>query len=483
MKIEPLSTYRPREFALLTPGPRSLYVETKWGKQLFKGTRDVDNALRKLSDFTCYVASGLERLKHTTPATSWVMSTWRGKGIRMTYGPTGTTVTSLRSTLDASDDPYRDLDAALAWLRSYGVAPASISSMAWKLFRSSLNDTVTLGVDPTLSEPSFFGGRQEITTPAVFKDMKALDLKAAYPYAMSRAPFALTLREVDPSTHLDPTVAGLAVATVRVPATLPYPPLPVRLSPHAISFQWGELNGTWTWVELDAARRLGCDVTTHKVYAPRTSDDLFSTWWDMAQTGRELPGAAAKLAKAIANSTWGQFAMRGNDRTEVMWADDKGNEPYESDLPARPMPHRWAIHVASEVTARVRTQTLLEALYGSGDAAHVDTDGVIIPLHATNPKNYGDAFGQWRVKEIMKVCEVRAPQLYRFQRRHEGSGHPWHYVAAGMNHDQAQRTFERSDATGVSFLSVLDTCLPPTNADDAVAIERLLREATERGVA
>lgn len=483
MKIEPLRSYKPRDFALLTPGQRSLYVETKWGKQLFQGSRDVTNALHKLSDFTCYVAAGLERLKTTTSARDWVMTTWRGKGVTMTHVASGVKVTSLRGTLEGSDDPFKDLNECLAWLRQYGIPPASISSMSWKLLRASLNDTVTVVADPDVTSRAFFGGRQEILEPKTYKDMKALDLKAAYPYAMAARPVALSLRKVDNSTTIDPNQAGMAEARVFVPSNLNFPPLPIRLSEQAIQFQWGKMEGVWTWVELRAAMDLGCDVEIVNNYAPGRTADLFGTWWQMAQEGRDLPGEANRLAKAIANSTWGQFAMRPDRQTEVAWADDRGEEPFETPKIGGRRDTKYAIHVAAEVTGRVRAQTLLEGIYGTGaDPAHIDTDGIIVPLSAAMPKNSGVDFGQWRVKETMTTLEVKAPQFYRFRRPQELEG--WHYVAAGMNPELARKTFEKHPETsGIGYLSMADVCLPPSHAADQSYIDRLLLEAAQLGVA
>jgi hypothetical protein len=482
MKIDPLRSYKAKDFALLTPGHKCLYVETKWGKQLFTGKRDINNALHKLSGFTCYVSAGLERLKNTTVARDWVLDTWRGKGVKMTHIPSGVTITSLRSTLEGSDDPFRDLNECLSWLRQYGIPPSSISSMAWKLFRASLNDTVTLGFNPDISENAFFGGRQEISRPNTYKHVKSLDIHAAYPSAMASRDVSLTMREVDARTNLDPALSGLARATVTVPADLRHPPLPVRIAPQLIQFQWGQLEGTWSWIELDAAKKLGCDVQVHQCWAPGRTADLFGGWWDMAQQGRTLPGKAGQLAKAIANSTWGQFAMRGDERSQISWADDRGLQHFETQLPARAIPHKWGLHIACEVTSRVRTQTLMEGMYGVGNAIHVDTDGLIVPASAADPINSGNGFGQWRVKEKIRTLELRAPQFYRYQREQEDYI-DWHYVASGMNKDLARRTFEDNDISGsIAFLEIADKCLPPADVNDELLMYAIYNEAQMLGV-
>ena len=477
MKIEPLGKYNPRKYALLTPGNRSLYVETKDGKQLFSGKRDVENALSKLVGFSCYVGSGLQRLKNTTGATQWVLSTWRGRDVKMTHIPTGVTVTSLQSTLIDAEDPFEALSDCLEWIKQFGIAPGSISGMAWKLLRASLGNSVQLGFDPEISERAFFGGRQEIWQPDVYRNVKSVDLKAAYPTAMSKEPVALSLRKVDNSTTLDPTLAGMAEANVFVPLNLPYAPLPVRIDKNAIQFQYHEISGVWTWRELDAAKQIGCEVEVTQCYAPRRSFDLFGPWWDMAKEGRSLINGGDRMAKAIANSTWGQFSMRGDDRGQVYWADDRGSNPFITDLPKRNLPHVWGLHIAAEVCSRVRTQTLLEGLYGSpGWVVHVDTDGIIMHDSANLPKNSGDNFGQWRVKETMNQCEIRAPQFYRYTKL--GEPDRWHYVASGQTHDQAVQTFSRhpDTMTKISFLSRLDHCLAPGSSRDVEGINRQLEE-------
>jgi hypothetical protein len=312
--------------------------------------------------------------------------------------------------------------------------------------------------------------------------MKLLDIHAAYPSAMASRDVALDLRLVHSSTTLDPSEAGLARASVFVPRELPHPPLPVRIGPEAIQFQWGHIKGVWSWVELDLARRLGCDVKVQEVWAPGRTTDLFGAWWGEAQTGRSLEGKASKLAKAIANSTWGQFAMRGDQRSEVSWADDRGNEEYEIELPPKSMPQRWGIHIASEITARVRTQMLEEGMYGIGGSIHADTDGVIVPVGSASPKNFGKGFGSWQTKELMKTVDLRAPQLYRFTRLADGAG-DWKYVASGMRPDMARKIFEKGVlGTNISYLDISDKCLPPADADEQEMLDAIYKEAKSLGV-
>ena len=60
-------------------------------------------------------------------------------------------------------------------------------------------------------------------------------------------------------------------------------------------------------------------------WAPRRTFDLFGPWWELAETGRNLPGCAATLAKSIINATWGRlYCINGDQRAEVRWSDQEG---------------------------------------------------------------------------------------------------------------------------------------------------------------
>lgn len=377
------------------------------------------------------------------------------------------------------------LISCLTWVRAYGVEPASIPRMAWNLWRATLPRAVTISTDPRLAASGFYGGRQGITRPGTYGHMVALDIEAAYPSEMASAPFGLRLRSVSPSSDLEPDTPGLAHARVRVPADAPFPPLPVRLGPAAISFQRGLISGVWPWRELAAARSLGFDVEVTASWAPRATADLFSEWWDVVRIGRDLPGPAATLAKAIANSTWGQFAMSGTDRGMVRWEDDRGDKPFVVDRGPQLMPHRYMAHIAAETTGRVRSRLLTGPLYGwKGSPVHMDTDGVIMRRRTKLPPERGP--GHWRQTAAMRKVDVRAPQLYRYQCQGVCCLRTpqWHYVAAGVPADMAPQVF-RHEATDDGTMIAngrmnFDLVLPPTDAQDKEGIRRWLTAAGVR---
>lgn len=485
MNLSPPERYKPRPHALLIPGTGSCLVRTLWGDAHAKSRRDVELALQKLRGHACYVAGALRPLVRTTDAQSWELALWRGREVSARHVPSGVTVTSLRGGLDAEADPFAALTTFLSWVGGYGVAAGSLTGMAWRLLCATLSHPVSIFSDPAISRAALFGGRQEVRLRhedqlTHYRHQKLLDIKGAYPAQMARLPVALSFREVDPRGSLDPTEPGLARATVTVPQDLPHAPLPVRVAPDAIQFQTGTLTGTWPWCELAAAQALGCVIHVDQSWAPARIHDLFGPWWPVVQQGRELD-QGAQLAKTLAVTTWGPFAMSGEDRSMLRFTDDRGEEAYEVAKPRQRMPHEWASHVAAEVTARVRVQLLTEALYGLPVApVHVDTDGVIVRESAMIPTNFGDDFGQWRVKAHLHDLDVAAPQLLRYT---DGCAEcvpkaRYHYIASGMTADQAKWFFEHhGQVTRISYLAREDAVLPSCSSFDENRIADLLGEA------
>jgi hypothetical protein len=388
----------------------------------------------------------------------------------MRLAGTRCTVHSLRGTLDGSAEPATELARALAWLRDCGVAPSGLSTMAWALWQRSLSAPLVITSHPGVGRAAFYGGRQGLSAKGAgrYKHMASVDITAAYATSMAARPYALRLTRCDVSTTLDPTTAGVAEATVEVSTDMPFAPLPFRLGPEMITFPTGRVQGVWPWVELAAARALGCDVKVTRSWAPMVEAEPFGRWWEWGQVGRQLGGGAGRLAKAILNSTWGMFAMVGDDRSVVRWTDDIGDRSVTVALkPLVQMPQRRTAHVAAETAARVRSRVLTEALYGAGAApVHIDTDGMIVRGSSPLPSPNGDAPGEWRIKKRMRVVEIRAPQCYRDQCSPvcpTCRGGDWHYTTAGMGDEAARGVFDRL-GQGTNFgIMGLDYVLPTRN--------------------
>jgi hypothetical protein len=408
-----------------------------------------------------YMNTGLTALRLTTgDPRQWVAEVWNGRNAgAMRLDGTEVRVVSLRGTLDCPE-PAAELARVFAWLDGYGVAPGSISGMAWALWRRTLADEVELSTDPAQGRGGLYGGRKGLSEvvkgPGKYRHMVHVDLTAAYPSEMAARPYALKLTEVSPSSTLDPTVAGLAEATVMVPGDIAYPPLPRRVGPDVIDFPRGSVHGIWPWAELAGVRADGFAVIVRRAWAPAAEADLFGgEWWALVQSGRALGGGAGRLAKAIANSTWGLFALNGENAKEVRWRDVDSSYTSRVTPPRKIAQYRTA-HVAAETTGRVRARLWRDALCGDGPGPIAfDTDGYIQRRSAPLPPNAGDGAGEWRVKIDMAWCEIAASQVYRYGCRAlcpTCVGGDAHYVASGMGPEAARWHFDnRRGGIGLTF--------------------------------
>lgn len=465
--------------ALLVPGWRSVRVITETGETSAHGPGACYRLLSDLAGrYTCYVASNLRGLVHTTGATAWTADVWRGRATTMHLQGTDLKVSSLRRTLRDEDplDQYATLLEVMGFLADQGVRAGSLSSMAWRLWRSTLSSSLEVGFNPKVSRRAFFGGRKESSRPNAYRDQVAVDISSAYPHAMVSAPYAGLMREVSPTTELDPAVAGLAQVRVLVPEELRYPTLPVRLAPAMIQWRYGEIEGVYTWGELAAARAVGSIVTVERAWAPITEVSPFQEWWELVTAARaNLSPSAVKLVKALANLVWSHFAMTGDDSATITWADDLADHPILTENQRRPMPQANAVHWAAETSARVRTRMLLEGLYGDSETpAHIDTDGMIVSRASYKRRATGDGVGDWRAKTFMDLVEIRAPQLYRYTCGPRcGVDHSrFHYVAAGTPARLAAELFEGKHPGFQISMHGFDTVIPSGRSLDATQRSR-----------
>lgn len=453
MIIEPLGKSRFKPVVLLVPKWRSLTAYTPDGIKTANGVKPCLKLLEELEMTNLYVSHSLRELLNATGAANWEASLWKGHVTTMRLDGTKVRVHSLRRLLDEVESDaakYQALNELTGWLERRGVAPASISGMAWSLWRSTLEAPIELGFNAKIGRSALYGGRQE-STPGELTNAVALDISSAYPYEMASRPYAGTLREVSKFTTLDPNLSGLATATVYVPQDLPHSPLPVRVGNDSIEWPKGEISGAWTWQELTAAASLGCRVEIDRCFAPLVEIDPFKNWWNLVRDGRgSMSPGGAKLVKALSNSLWGLFAMTGDASGSLRWSDDSGKNAVSVDAKRKKLPQSNAAHIAAETTSRVRSRMLLEGLYGgqgleANRPVHIDTDGVIIPREALSRFSrymIGTDPGQWRVKQEIDRLEVRGTQLYRFTCSATCS-HGWHYVASGMTSRQAAAYFDR----------------------------------------
>jgi hypothetical protein len=487
-----LKAQKPKPVSLLIPGYKSLVAFTETGILRAEGRQRCYDLVKSLEKYALYVGGSVKPLLYTTGATAWTGDVWRGRATTLHLYGSRAKVTSLRRAFEgmSPDMAFDGLLEVTETLADQGVSAGSISSMAWSLWRSTLPGVVELASRPSLGRSALYGGRQESVEPQRFEEAHVgVDLGKAYPYSMGERPYAGVLREVARDTELDPEVAGLAEAIVYTPSDddHPFACLPTRVATDMIQWQWGETRGVWPWVELVAARDLGCRVEVQRCWAPLTTVDLFSPWYRTITAMESSVPHGSRLLKSIANSLWGVFALNGDDRGTVTWADDGGDHPEVVSRPPRVLPHARSAHVAAETTARVRVRMLREALYGGiGEPVHIDTDGYLVRASEASSFPSTGRPGEWRRKTEMRILEVRGPQLYRFLCGLGcGIDHPkWHVVASGIPHAQAREFFEKTEGRVHIPMSGFDVVLPsgrPLNMEQVRRYRHLV--ATERVMA
>lgn len=465
--------------ALVTPGHGTVRLETEWGATVAKGPVRTERLLEQHADHVLYCNGSLNQLQMVSDARHWQGFSWGGRMTKMELIGTKVKVISLRGSLEDSEDPFRDLYTVISWVNSHGGQASTVSSMAWSLWRSSLDKDYEIGSNytKTIGRASMFGGRQGTAHPEPhsYSNMVAADIVSAYPWSMAARPYPLGLRKVSPATELAHDANGFVRASARIPDDMPFGPLPQRISNDTIMFPTGGyLDGYWTWAEALAARELGCDVEVSECYAPIMEVDLFRAWYDIAQEGKRLPGAASQLAKGIANTLWGQFAMRDDQQETVLWHDPTGLHELRVPLPGKSLPHVHAAHLAAETSSRVRVRMLTEGCYGTdrtgpGGPVHIDTDGMIIRASAVRGWPMTGEPGEWVIKTRMRKVEIRAPQVLRYLCGQGcGISHTkWHYSVTGVPAGDAEYLFDEIGHGGLSFNPYsIETVLPAMHAQE-----------------
>lgn len=383
-----------------------------------------------------------------TDARAWEGKLWHNAvvSLKMDGGPK---IIPLRNIFEPDTTQYEILSTVAKiekLVNAAGVNLGSLASMAWGLWRSTLNRPVTV-YGPDVRDV-LYGGRKECILPGEYRSGEYWDISAAYPSAQASEPYALRLKEVTPNTSISDGM-GIAYAIVRIPR-LPWGPIPVNVGRRAVCYGWGNAEGWWSWRDLRLARNAGADVRIMLSYVGYNETDLFGEWWKQFSPLRKLAGYPGKIAKAITSTLWGQFALSDAASHRVRWMDEWGKRRLLVEQSNSKLPHRFAVHIASETTARVRQKLWSEGLQ-IPDAVYCDTDSVICGKGATAP---GD--GWIKKKGELLQIDIRGPQVYRYSCIGCGDDHPnWHYVVGGISSKEgAERVFRREFRKHVIPLSL-----------------------------
>ncbi len=285
-------------------------------------------------------------------------------------------------------------------LEEYGVPCGSLSGMAVKSWRRSLERTINI-TSPTEAHRSaanaFTGGRREsIADKAVFNGTAYMDLPAAYLRSM-QAPLPTNLVAAYPRLY----DTGIAEASVFVPDVPGWKPLPISRRQKGIvlaNFATGWLGGTWTFEELRLAQSYGYKIEIHQAWAGTNYVSLFDVWLQWAYDLRTLPGPAGRLAKQFTTRLWALFGINENSTRTIISFDSNGDLLPSKKLP-KLRPTGDTKYLSAIIAARTRV-ALWEGLIQGGVWA--DTDGVIIPLD----KAYSLEKAGWKRKEAMSVFQI-----------------------------------------------------------------------------
>lgn len=338
------------------------------------------------------------------------------------------------------------------WLASFGAAPTgSTGSSAWSLLRARLEAPLwtRVGVLPPLAFTS--GGRIENGSRGAGAYRGALrhwDLPAAYASTLGELRYGGRWLDVSgdgrpPAWYAGDGAPVFVRARVRLPDGSPHGLL-LRRPRHrgylaslleAGYPRGGEMQGTWTFEELELAERYGARIRVLAIWAHRArpSQRPFAAWWRAVQAGRELGGLAGQLAKMTGNALHGRLAMDAGARGERVVRKRGARKLEQRRLPSRPAPP--ADHALAEtVTGRVRAR-LTEAMLAAGDelvCAH--TDGLWVQ------GRFSLELEGWRDDKRADELEVVLPMILRW-RRHGGE---WRTMFAGVPASESERAFERT---------------------------------------
>lgn len=439
-----------RSVALITAaGLGGLRIATEDGRVCI--ARSVHSAIALLRSFedrkwSIFSLVGPTDLARATGPQLW--TAWKRQ-----YGGTfyklkvqdGPVVTPIRHKYDdVSDEQAITGFLALFYaLEEYGVMPASLGTMSFHLWRSTLKDKVVFDGPPE-ARAALYGGRQECLYPGQYKEADYYDLSAAYPTNMAREPFPTRLFP-DRLPSLSSPV-GIGFATVVIDERQTWHPIPARLNPLKPWYVYGHgmAQGWWPLRELRLAKDEGCAVFLKESWSGRShfECDLFGEWWQIAKELRALPGFAGKLAKVLTSQLWGKFSLRSVGTSSHTWTDDYAMDEKTLTISATPksIPQNASTFIAADTTARVREVLWYEGLKDPS-SVYCDTDAVIMD-------NGKCPSGKWRSKLPLKTgaIDIRAPQMLRWLCTDCALEHPeWHYIVAGAkNRDMQTRLFERS---------------------------------------
>lgn len=325
-----------------------------------------------------------------------------------------------------------------AALNDVDLAP-TIGSSSWRNARRlvGVEDSALSLSDFRYLKAAHFGGRVQVFRPSASEGISA-DVNSLYPacLACTPLPVGVPIRRYGDGAAASYRLGspGVFSAKVRVPEMW-VPPLPVRAN-HRIAYPTGDIEGTWSGIELRYAEEVGCKIldVTESITWP-SERVLFWEWVQKYWTlRRNQPGGKSspmgKFCKLYLNSLPGKFGMNPGGYAFRINPDlSKSNKwqmlsegVYRIRRPTKRhlRSGEWVagapcarIEWAVTVLAQARVTWHRQALRCGRSLVYGDTDNVKATCGINALANVGDALGQWLEESAFAEFEAIAPKFYR----------------------------------------------------------------------
>lgn len=281
--------------------------------------------------------------------------------------------------------------------RLEGEVGITTASTSMKTFRRVFQKTpIARSIDThAFVRTGYYGGRVERFL-STCDNLHYYDINSCYPKVMCEVMPSGNAHEWKgfPPDLLRNNHVGYADVRVRVPESIPIPPLPYRIEGKLI-FPVGEFDGVWNVAELNELEKLGGEVLEWRKSVWYPAEKLFEKMCLRMFAFRDVSKpdydeGLAYVAKILLNSLYGKFGMktlrtklypRGNNlptgacpvipgdiESPVWYVDEEVDAPYI--IP----------QIAAHVTALSRLllfRYMREAISRGGIIAYVDTDSIL----------------------------------------------------------------------------------------------------------
>jgi hypothetical protein len=186
----------------------------------------------------------------------------------------------------------------------------SASSLAMKHFRTSYLNNGGIPLLPKhmteIVSSGYFGGISQVYK-TYGRNLFYYDVNSLYPWAMTQdMPYEYLGISYNPKLA---NVFGFAYASIYVPESIEYKPLPVRGDDGSITTPSGHILGTYFSEELKYAESLGCQITVHRAYIFSRKQIFNGYVEDIYKEKAVATGSDRVFVKLLLNGLYGFFAL------------------------------------------------------------------------------------------------------------------------------------------------------------------------------